>query len=130
MKKIFLLMLCAIFASGCCISNNKEIQKINKPSFRRDNIMKKSYYMDLMEKTLSAYTPAHIDRYFEDVKRDGLKEHGFPRLTANIGILIAHNRRTDLKERFIEMMDLCCQQIPKVTAAKEISVEEVSWRLE
>ena len=34
-----------------------------------------------------------------------------PRLTANIGILIANNRRTDLMERFMAMMDFCCQQI-------------------
>ena len=60
MKKIFLLMLCSIFLSGCSIFNNNEVQKINKFSFDRNNIMKKSYYLDLMEKTLSAYTTAHI----------------------------------------------------------------------
>ena len=67
-------------------------QKVNQTNVCKGKVMKKSYYLDLIEKTLSAYTTAHIDRYFDDVKRDGLKEHGFPRLTANIGILIANNR--------------------------------------
>ena len=57
--------------------------------------MKKQYF-DLMEQVLSAYTDEHIVRYFEDVKNNGLREHGFARLTSNIGILIAHGRRRDL----------------------------------
>ena len=44
----------------------------------------KEKYIDLMEKALSAYTDEHILRYFGDVKTNGLKEHGFPRLTANM----------------------------------------------
>ena len=50
----------------------------------------KERYILLMEKSLSAYTDAHILRYFNEVKTNGLTEHGFPRLTANIGILIFH----------------------------------------
>lgn len=92
--------------------------------------MKKSYYLDLMEITLSAYSLEHIDRYYNDVKRDGLKEHGFPRLAANIGILMAHNKRLDLKDRFIKLMDLCCEQIPKVKAANDFSVKEVIFCLQ
>ena len=87
----------------------------------------KERYIDLMEKALSAYTDEHILRYFNDVKTDGLKEHGFPRLTANIGILIAHGRRGDLLPTFIEMMSLCCKMFlrPYVQAANEFSVREV-----
>ncbi len=92
--------------------------------------MKKSYYLDLMEITLSAYSTEHIDRYYNDVKTGGLKEHGFPRLAANIGILMAHNKRLDLKDRFIKMMDLCCDQIPKVKAANDFSVKEVIFCLQ
>ncbi|MBQ8685205.1 MAG: hypothetical protein IJ514_03425 [Clostridia bacterium] len=82
-------------------------------------------YLDLMEKTLSAYTDEHIIRYFNDVKKDGLKEHGFPRLTANIGILIANGRRRDLLPLFCEMMELCCKTIPNVKAANDFSVREI-----
>ena len=82
-------------------------------------------YLDLMEKTLSAYTDEHIIRYFNDVKKDGLREHGFPRLTANIGILIANGRRRDLLALFCEMMELCCKTIPNVKAANDFSVREI-----
>lgn len=85
----------------------------------------KSKYIDLMEKTLSAYTIEHILRYFNDVKRDGLTEHGFPRLTSNIGILIAHGRRRDLLPIFLEMMEFCCKTIPCVKAANDFSVREI-----
>ena len=88
--------------------------------------MKNTRYIDLMEKVLAAYTEEHIDRYYNDVYREGLTEQGFCRLTANIGILIAHGRRTDLLPRFIKMMDLCCEEIPKHKyASNEFSVKEV-----
>lgn len=93
----------------------------------------KERYIDLMELSLSAYTDAHIDRYFADVQRDGLTEHGFPRLTANIGILIAHGRRTDLLPRFLQMMEFCCREIPRVKAANDFSVREMIcclWEIE
>ena len=89
-----------------------------------------AHYMDLMEKALSAYSVDHIDRYYNDVKTNGLKEHGFPRLAANIGILMAHGKRLDLKDRFIKMMDTCCEQIPKVKAANDFSVKEVIFCLQ
>ncbi len=85
----------------------------------------KSRYISLMEKTLEAYTFEHIESYFEDVKTNGLREHGFPRLTANIGILIARGRKSELLPIFTEMMDFCCENIPKVKAANDFSVKEI-----
>lgn len=85
----------------------------------------KEKYIDLMEKCLGAYTDEHILRYFTDVKTNGLTEHGFPRLTSNIGILIAHGRRTDLLPIFREMMAFCCKTIPRVKAANDFSVQEI-----
>lgn len=67
----------------------------------------KEIYLDIMEKSLSAYTEERIRDYIEEVKRDGLTEHGFPRLGANIGILLAHGRRLELKNTFKEIIDLC-----------------------
>ena len=81
--------------------------------------------IDIMEKTLSAYTYEHILRYFSDVKEKGLTEHGFPRLTVNIGVLIAHGRRRDLLPIFLEMMEFCCKTIPHVKAANDFSVREI-----
>lgn len=78
-----------------------------------------------MEKTLTAYSDEHIINYFGRVRSEGLTEHGFPRLTANIGILIANGRRHDLLPIFLEMMDFCCEQIPRVKAANNFSVKEI-----
>lgn len=85
----------------------------------------KEKYIDLMEKALSAYSDEHILHYFNDVKTNGLTEHGFPRLTANIGILIAHGRRRDLLPIFLEMIEFCCKTIPTVKAANDFSVREI-----
>ncbi|MBE7090872.1 MAG: hypothetical protein E7363_03035 [Clostridiales bacterium] len=85
----------------------------------------KETYLNLMEKTLSAYTNEHILHYFERVKENGLTEHGFPRLTANIGILIAHGKRVDLLPLFTEMMEFCCKTMPTVDAANDFSVREI-----
>lgn len=85
----------------------------------------KSRYISLMNDTLYAYSVEHMLRYFDDVKKNGLKEHGFPRLTANIGILIAHGYRTELTDMFIEMMDFCCKNVPIVKAANDFSVKEL-----
>ena len=67
----------------------------------------KEIYLDIMELSLDAYTPERIREYIDEVKRDGLTEHGFPRLGANIGILMAHGKRLELKSTFIEIIDLC-----------------------
>jgi hypothetical protein len=87
----------------------------------------KERYIALMEQTLSAYTNAHIREYFARVQAEGLTEHGFPRLTVNIGVLISHGRRKDLLPYFMEMMELCCDMMlrPYIKAANEFSVREI-----
>lgn len=90
-------------------------------------------YVYFMEKALSAYSDEHIKTYFAQVQQKGLTEHGFPRLSANLGIVIARGFRRDLLPLFIEMMDFCCENIPKVSAANNFSVREVIcaiWELE
>ena len=93
--------------------------------------MNREIYIDLMEKVMSAYSDEHIRAYTQTVVKNGIEEHGFPRLTANLGILIAHNRKTEYKEKFIEMMDLCCKQIPVALgkngwrAGNDFSVKEI-----
>ena len=70
----------------------------------RDYGVMKKKYLELMNKALSAYSDDHIREYFDRVKTEGLTEHGFPRLTVNIGILIAHGYRQDLTLLFLEMI--------------------------
>ena len=85
----------------------------------------KKMYLDIMERSLAAYTDARIRDYIDEVKRDGLTEHGFPRLAANMGILIAHGRRTELLDTFIEIMDICCREMPCRLADNDFSIREV-----
>lgn len=85
----------------------------------------KDLYIDIMEKSLAAYTDERIRDYIDEVKTGGLKEHGFPRLAADIGILISFGRRTELMPVFLEMMEICCEQMPKVKAANDFTVREI-----
>ena len=85
----------------------------------------KSIYLDIMEKSLSAYSHERISDYLDRVKRHGLTEHGFPRLGANMGILIAYGRCQELKDVFIEIMDICLDEMPRKIAANDFSVREV-----
>ncbi len=72
----------------------------------------KEMYIDMMEVVIGAYTDEHIKKYTQKICENGLTEHGYPRLTANLGILIANGRKNGLKDEFVKMMDLCCDKIP------------------
>ena len=85
----------------------------------------KNRYISLMDKALDAYTYEHILEYFDKVKNGGFNEHGFARLTANMGIMIAHGRRSDYIPIFLEMMDFCCANMPTVKAANDFTVKEI-----
>ena len=85
----------------------------------------KNIYLDIIEKALSAYTLERIEDFISEVLSEGLTEHGFPRLCANIGIMLAHGRKTELTELFCEMLDICCREIPVKKAANEFSVREI-----
>ena len=97
--------------------------------------MKKERYIEVMKSALSAYSDAHIRSYFEDVKKTGITEHGFPRLTANIGILLCRGHRENLLPIFIEMMDFCVAQVSLARteatrwAGNDFSVKELIFCL-
>lgn len=97
--------------------------------------MKKSVYIDLIELVMAAYTDEHIKAYTRSVVDNGLEEHGYPRLTANLGILIAHGRMQQYIDEFRKMMDLCCEEIPIALGKKgpnvgnEFSVKEIVFCL-
>ncbi|MBQ8371365.1 MAG: hypothetical protein IJX38_00290 [Clostridia bacterium] len=82
-------------------------------------------YIDIMERAVSAYSDERIREYVDEVERDGLREHGFARLCANIGILIAYGRRLDLKDIFYDMLDICCERMPVSDAANDFTVREI-----
>lgn len=72
----------------------------------------KEKYIDLIEKAMDAYTAEHIKKYCESTFFCGITEHGFPRLTSNLGILISHGRKMEYKDILKKMMDFCCKEIP------------------
>lgn len=74
----------------------------------------KERYLDIMSRVVNVYTPDRFDALIETTRTEGIKEHGFPRLCANIGILMAHGKCLDLKHRFDEMMEICCRDLPVV----------------
>ena len=88
-----------------------------------------------MELAVDAYTPEHIASYTRDVRENGLREHGYPRLTANIGILLAHGRHPERREIFEDMMELCCREILVArartdAAGNDFSVKEIVFCIE
>ena len=96
--------------------------------------MKKQHYIELMAGALSAYTDEHIKSYFERVKKEGITEHGFPRMTANLGILTLRGYREHLFPLFLEMMDFSTEQMTKVDvktvgAGNDFSVKELIFCL-
>ncbi len=78
----------------------------------------KARYLDLMELAVGAYTTEHMERYLKDIQTKGIEEHGFPRLTSNLGVLLATGRRTSAHDKalFKTMMDECCRQMSTAKA--------------
>ena len=73
----------------------------------------KTEYLDLMEAAVSSYSAGHIREYIAEVERDGVQEHGFPRLAANLGVLVANGRMREKRDLLREMMTISCRDAPK-----------------
>lgn len=88
--------------------------------------MKRLDYLALMDRVLDAYTPGQMQALLDTARAEGITEHGFPRLCANLGILIAGGFRTDLLPLFEEMMDVCCEGVCDPLAAAKKTGNEFS----
>ena len=82
------------------------------------NAVTRAQYLDIVEMAVSAYTPEHRAAYLARVREKGIEEHGFPRLAANMGLLLATGRWTDARDKALykEMMDECCGQMATAKA--------------
>ncbi len=89
----------------------------------------REHYLDYVEKILNSYSIKRIDDYMNEIRQEGMWEHGFPRVVAASGILISKGRRNDLKEKFIEMMDLCLEQMMSRLCGNEFSVKEIIFSI-
>lgn len=88
--------------------------------------MIKDRLLDIIETSLECYSKERIENYIKSVEEKGLTEHGFPRLGVNLGFLIINGRKEELKDYFYKIMDICCNEIPKVKAANEFSIREIA----
>ena len=116
---LFALALCASSALGA------EAQKG----------VTKGEYLDLMEAAVGAYSDEHMARYLADVEKSGVQEHGFPRLAANLGVLVANGRLPERRDLFARMMTACCRDarkgmMPPKSGGNEFSVKELAIALD
>ncbi len=89
-----------------------------------------SVYLDLMEAAVAAYSDEHLARYVAETERDGVQEHGFPRLAGNLGVLLANGRLPEKRKTFRRMMSLCCRdaakgKMPLPSSGNEFTVKEL-----
>jgi hypothetical protein len=95
----------------------------------------KEIYLSLMEKVFDVYSKEEIENMICRVEAEGITEHGFPRLAANLGILLARGRRRGMEETFLRMMELCALWIPVAKAkngggvGNDFSVKELIFCL-
>ena len=94
----------------------------------------KSAYLDLMEAAVCAYPDERLVSYCAEAARDGVQEHGFPRLAANLAVLVANGRLQDKRELAKKMMDVACRdakngKMPPKSGGNEFSVKELAVAL-
>ncbi len=85
-------------------------------------------YIDIIESAFLSYGEESVLRYFGEVKENGIKEHGFPRLASNLAILVANGRQVRYKDLAREMMLFCCEQMTLPTIkgrGNDFSVQEL-----
>ncbi|MBP5510261.1 MAG: hypothetical protein J6Z49_05035 [Kiritimatiellae bacterium] len=109
----------------------REIERLySQPMRDAAECVTKAEYLDLVEAAVSAYSDEHVRAYIAEVEQNGVQEHGFPRLTANLGGLIAAGRQRKRTEVFRQMMDISCRNARKGMMKKsgggnEFSVKEL-----
>ena len=91
-------------------------------------------YLDVMEQAVRAYSDGHVARYLAEAERNGVQEHGFPRLAANLGVLIANGRMADRRGVFARMMTVACRdaakgKMPPKSGGNDFSVKELAIAL-
>ena len=91
----------------------------------------KSGYLDFMETAVRAYSDERLRSYHAEAERDGVQEHGFPRLAANLAILVANGRLPEKRDLARKMMDVACRDakkgpMPPKSGGNEFSVKELA----
>ncbi len=87
-------------------------------------------YLDLAEIAVGAYDGARMEAYVREAETAGVQEHGFPRLAANLGQLVAAGRmsgRRAILERMLTVACSCAKRgpMPPKSGGNEFSVREL-----
>jgi hypothetical protein len=99
---LFVVLLCFIGASSV--------------SYGKEATFSKEIYLDVMQEAVRAYSDKVMMDYIEKTEKESISEHGYGRLTSNLGILISKGRELDKKHIFKRMMDFCCKDMPGALA--------------
>ena len=89
----------------------------------------KAEYLDLMEAAVASYSDDHIRQYIDKCAREGVTEHGFPRLAANLACLVSNGRMPGKRDFLERMMSISCSCAPKGRMkfeGNEFSVKELA----
>jgi len=84
-------------------------------------------YLALMERAVAAYDD-RFESYVVSNETYGVTEHGFPRLAANLGVLVANGRAAARKPVLRRMLDAACRDASKGPMANRGSGNEFSVR--
>ena len=87
-------------------------------------------YLDLAEIAVGAYDDARMEAYVREAETVGVQEHGFPRLAANLAVLVARGRLPEKKPLLARMMTAACRgarkgRMPPKSGGNEFSVREL-----
>ncbi len=101
--------------------------KNRKPAFPTG--ITKECYLDIIEKTVSSYSDERLWEWLKQTQKTGIQEHGFIRVVALMGVLIAKDRMLHRKDLFLQMMTFCCDTMANGKAGNDFGVKEILYTI-
>ncbi len=89
----------------------------------------KNYYLDVIEKAVNCYSDERLQQWLEENQKTGIQEHGFLRVVALLGVMIAKGRMLHRKELFLQMMTFCCDTMAQGKGGNDFGVKEILYTM-
>ncbi len=89
----------------------------------------KEYYLDVIEKAVNCYSDERLRQWLKENQKTGIQEHGFLRVVALLGVMIAKGRMLHRKELFLQMMTFCCDTMAHGKGGNDFGVKEILYTL-
>ncbi len=134
MHKVLSLVVSSVLSAYAVACAGERVEEIVRLSPERAPApgavvgVSKAEYLDLVEAAVAAYPEEHVEEYIDDADRNGVNEHGFPRLAANLAALVSAGRGKGRAGQLRRMMDICCRDAKKGLMKREgneFSVKEL-----